>query len=285
MTDGDSKPPLSPQDYEAIEAAVMETARGRWFLSEYARRNRHADTTTLLAAISRLEDTVREQTPPSGDAARDAMRLRREIRLMADTIGRTRGEIAATFAPAGQAAMDPGSALYDALVESAEASQREVFGAAERVQEIAWLLRESGQAGPACDELDRRALDIYRASSQHALNSARVRRLIGVLRFIEGRLQSLISEPDAAGSAASPRAEAAALVPEEQGGVVFVEDLAVAPPPLALPRAPVPPARDTRPEPRPSPALRPAEADADPRLQPFAAIDALDPVQKLALFV
>ena len=36
--------PLTDADYEAIEAAVVETNRGRWFLAEYARRNRHADT-------------------------------------------------------------------------------------------------------------------------------------------------------------------------------------------------------------------------------------------------
>ena len=33
----------------------METARGRWFLAEYARRNRHADTTMLLKALDRIE--------------------------------------------------------------------------------------------------------------------------------------------------------------------------------------------------------------------------------------
>ena len=42
--------PLSDADYEAIEGAVMETARGRWFLAEFARRNRNADTTMLLNA-------------------------------------------------------------------------------------------------------------------------------------------------------------------------------------------------------------------------------------------
>jgi hypothetical protein len=49
---------LSPHDYAAIEAAVMETARGRWFLSEFARRNRQADTGTLLAALARIEARV-----------------------------------------------------------------------------------------------------------------------------------------------------------------------------------------------------------------------------------
>ena len=36
--------PLSIEDYDAIEAAVMETSRGRWFLSEYARRKDRKST-------------------------------------------------------------------------------------------------------------------------------------------------------------------------------------------------------------------------------------------------
>ena len=46
------------KDYEAIEAAVMESPRGRWFLGEFARRNRAADTLTLLEAIRKLERGV-----------------------------------------------------------------------------------------------------------------------------------------------------------------------------------------------------------------------------------
>ena len=41
--------------YDAICATMMESARGRWFLDEYARRNRNADTAMVLAAIERLE--------------------------------------------------------------------------------------------------------------------------------------------------------------------------------------------------------------------------------------
>src|SRR3712207_8645249 len=39
-------------------AAVMETARGRWFLREYARRNRNADTKSVLDALDRLREAV-----------------------------------------------------------------------------------------------------------------------------------------------------------------------------------------------------------------------------------
>lgn len=52
---------LQPEDYEEIEAAVMETARGRWFLAEYARRVRDAESARMLAAIERLEARLEAQ--------------------------------------------------------------------------------------------------------------------------------------------------------------------------------------------------------------------------------
>ena len=57
------RPPkgLEESDYEEIEAAVLETARGRWFLHEHARRTRASDTDRMSAAIERLEADVRQQ--------------------------------------------------------------------------------------------------------------------------------------------------------------------------------------------------------------------------------
>src|SRR3954452_4964312 len=48
-------------DYDAIREAFMETSRGRWFLSEYARRNRNADTRMVLDAVARIEDNLAAQ--------------------------------------------------------------------------------------------------------------------------------------------------------------------------------------------------------------------------------
>ena len=65
--------PISEADYAAIEAAVMETARGRWFLAEFARRNRNADTRLVLDAVARLEATLNAGTDiPAGDPENDA---------------------------------------------------------------------------------------------------------------------------------------------------------------------------------------------------------------------
>jgi len=49
---------VSDSDYDAIESAIMESSRGRWFLSEYARRNRRADTNLLLSAIDEIRQTI-----------------------------------------------------------------------------------------------------------------------------------------------------------------------------------------------------------------------------------
>ena len=53
-------PGLEPDDYEAIEAAVLETPRGRWFLAEFARRIREQESGRLLDAVGKLERVVRD---------------------------------------------------------------------------------------------------------------------------------------------------------------------------------------------------------------------------------
>ncbi len=59
--------PTFNEDYEAIEAAVMETARGRWFLAEYLRRHQAIETRVLLEAIRKLENALGAGGRPSRD--------------------------------------------------------------------------------------------------------------------------------------------------------------------------------------------------------------------------
>jgi len=72
-------------DFETIEAAVMETARGRWFLREYARRNRNADTQAVLEAVARLREEVLANRRMGG--------LRSGLDEMAAAIRATKSEI------------------------------------------------------------------------------------------------------------------------------------------------------------------------------------------------
>jgi hypothetical protein len=56
-------------DYDAISTAFMETSRGRWFLSEYAKRNRNADTRMVLDAVARIEQNLAAQKDAAPDHA------------------------------------------------------------------------------------------------------------------------------------------------------------------------------------------------------------------------
>lgn len=49
-------------EFDAVYAAVTATERGRWFLTEYSSRNRHADINSLVNAIARIEAVVRNDT-------------------------------------------------------------------------------------------------------------------------------------------------------------------------------------------------------------------------------
>src|SRR6478735_5608863 len=60
------------EDYAAISEAFMETSRGRWFLAEYARRNRNADTRMVLDAVARIEQGLAARKDESLAAQREA---------------------------------------------------------------------------------------------------------------------------------------------------------------------------------------------------------------------
>jgi chemotaxis protein CheZ len=202
-------PPLSGADYQAIEAAVMETARGRWFLAEYARRNRHADTEMLLNALERLETVIRNET-----AGPVAERLRGGLMGMAEAISQTKAEIAAIKPDASQGRIEEATEELDSVVHATETATSDILAAAERIQEIAWTLREQGLEPQACDLLDAQATDIYTACSFQDVTGQRTRKVIGVLRFLESRVAAMIEiwgiEPSRPASAPNGGQEGAA---------------------------------------------------------------------------
>ncbi len=53
----------SDTEYDAVYAAVTATERGRWFLAEYANRNRNADTQLLANALARIEAAIARDEP------------------------------------------------------------------------------------------------------------------------------------------------------------------------------------------------------------------------------
>jgi chemotaxis regulatin CheY-phosphate phosphatase CheZ len=187
------KPPIFDANaFEQIEAAVMETERGRWFLNEYARRNRHAETESILEAIDKLSRNMNTRPLLIGtdqlhrdilDMARAILRTEKEIRAMR---GRDGGTV--QFAAASE--------TLDAVIGTTEQATSAILSAAERVQEQAWTMREQGEDPEICDQLDRSATEIYTACSFQDLTAQRIAKAVETLKFLDQRIRTLV---DAAG--------------------------------------------------------------------------------------
>src|SRR5262245_57670942 len=137
-------------EYDLICATMAESARGRWFLDEYARRNRNTDTAQVLAAIERIEGMIRGERDQQLYQS-----FRSDLLDMAKAIAQTRAEVAAIKpeAPAGSGAAPPAP------------PSRDIFAAAERLQDVAWTMRERGLDSRICQQIEALASSILLASS------------------------------------------------------------------------------------------------------------------------
>jgi chemotaxis regulatin CheY-phosphate phosphatase CheZ len=323
MGEGGSLTAVAEAEYETIEAAVMETARGRWFLAEFAQRNRTADTTMLLDAIGRLEQAV------TGERAVQSMdRVRFDLMEMAKAIARTKSEIAAIQSPdQEQSRLVEASETLDAIVRTTERATSEILGAAEHVQEAAWTLRENGADEELCGESDPRATEIYTACSFQDLTAQRTGKIVNALRYLEGRINAMMDiwggeepvepapAPDRGWSSELSQGDVDTVIiddllfsaapgepdalPDEPALLVeaddfgFIEAPIVPPPPLQAPSLPQTPSAQlivlAPPAPTPLAAQPKVALEAVPmpaisRLDAFAEIEGLDTREKLRRF-
>jgi hypothetical protein len=121
----------SEADYDAIREAFMETARGRWFLGEYGKRNRNADTSMVLDAVARIEATIAAQKQAPSNELPDALVLIRG--LLSDAKASAATTMSGSDAEEALAAVNKGTRI---------------------IREIAWTLREYGTDVRICDMLD-----------------------------------------------------------------------------------------------------------------------------------
>jgi hypothetical protein len=165
-----NRPSLSPaqdtdEEYRAIEAALLESARGRWFLAEHGRRARRLDSALLEDAIGRLQTSLRD--PP---ALLD--QLQNELSDLKSHIGTLRAELLAKPQPAAISATDG-------------LAPRDILKAAEDVHEIAWSLQANPFDPKGCEEIARSAARLYTLSQEQATHSART---LAIAEALEGAM-------------------------------------------------------------------------------------------------
>lgn len=172
-------------EYDAIYAELARTERGRRFLSEYASRNRHADTRMLVGAIARVEAALRGEPPQipvalASDLVDLAMMVERAEALAA--------------ASAGAAAPD-------------------TLAAFERIQDVAFALRERNVEADLCDALEAaiRATGATIARVEATTNDARSAGAL--LGDLAGRVKAMIAVAAAVPGAAPAVVGAVTAVP------------------------------------------------------------------------
>lgn len=278
----DTEAPLGDAEYRAIEATFAETARGRLFLAEFARRSRKADVAALLAAMERLKAGAPSQ--PSGDAVRLTASL--------DALTAALEQWAAAL-PVSEAAS--GFEGLAAALREAESATSDILDGAEHVQEVAWTLRERGAERAICDLLDTRSSEIYAACALHDEAAKRIGQVLRAGRVFEEQVASLCDEwgvrkPASSLSAPSPAA------PSPPEPAPSGEDLGAAPatgdaPPGEEALPDMPPAAE-RPEPpqtsapvaAPEPSSDRSRSRKRQQLAALAGIDSLGTRDKLKLF-
>jgi hypothetical protein len=185
--------PAAQADYDAICAALMDTARGRWFLEEYAKRNRSTDTRLLLNAIERIEAVI------CAERNRQAQQgLRTDLLEMAQAITRTRAEVAEIRAETASPP-EPSAAPDSTAPRLPQA--RDVFAAAQRIRDVTWAMRGHGFDPSTCDQLEELAASILSASALRDPSDHRASKLSEVLQYLERRIDTLLescSDGDAA---------------------------------------------------------------------------------------
>lgn len=168
------------QDYDAIREAFMETARGRWFLGEYAKRNRNADTAMVLDAVAKIEETLAAQRQP----------------LVEDRLPEALVAIRRAIEDAESAA---GKAFDPAALE---ASLAPIPRGVRIIKEISWRWREIGADGRICDLIDSQLASIEAACAQVSTIDPR-----GDLKAAFDLLKDRVEQTDA-GDGAAPEAAA-----------------------------------------------------------------------------
>ncbi len=174
----------SEADYDAIREAFMETSRGRWFLSEYAKRNRNADTRMVLDAVARIEETIAAQRqPPPAD------------NRLPEALAAIRGAL-------DRAEDDAAQALGSSAPEESLVPIRK---GARIIKEISWRWREIGADGRICDLIDSQIASIEAGCDRIASSDPRAA-LREAFEEIRAEIEAFRDDSDSAAAAPEPQA-------------------------------------------------------------------------------
>ena len=182
----------SEADYDAIQEAFMETSRGRWFLGEYAKRNRNADTRMVLDAVARIEETLAASRKPVRDPLLD----------------HALESLRATLTQAREATE---AAVADLALEQNLAPVRK---GVRIIREISWRWREIGGDSRICDLIDSQ-IGAMEAATEKMAPADLSHALSGAFDQIEQKIAAFDASEAAASPPPADEVTAATMAPDQ----------------------------------------------------------------------
>jgi len=166
--------PFDPEEeYRAIESALLETARGRWFLAEHSRRSRRIETDQLQDAIDRLKSSMRDPPALLG-------RLQTELDHLVALIKATRTELLSRQV-APQTADGTSASPMASLLKASEDLHEQIWGLQAREIDVA-----------ACEQIGRKAAAIFALTARQAQEGQRAQKLAEALDVMTARVRATL---------------------------------------------------------------------------------------------
>jgi hypothetical protein len=195
MADAEFETPLqAEQEYRSIEAALLETTRGRWFLAEHSRRSRRLESNQLEDALGRLKTSLRDPPAVLG-------RLRTELDAISQLLRQARHVVLSRVNGT------PSHASPIAGINGEAHPPAGLLAAAEEMHALVWSLQAREVNREVCERIGRQAAAIFALSARQAQESERAlqfaetidtvaRRIMAALETIELELADRGNAPE-----------------------------------------------------------------------------------------
>lgn len=170
------------QEYRAIEATLLESTTGRWFLAEHGRRSRRLDSRMLEDAIGKLQSSLRQPPALLGQLQTEIGELRLYLAQTREELMNRRSDPPAPATDGGE----PAGSKVSATATSA------ILRAAEDMHELVWGLQAKEVDPVACEAIAKHASIIYAMSMQQAKTSERIIALAAALDQAGARLAAVL---------------------------------------------------------------------------------------------
>lgn len=156
-------------EYRAIEKALLQSERGRWFLAEHSRRSRRTETSEIEEALQRFKSTLRQPPAVLG-------RVRSELGSLEAMLAETKAHLMACTQPAA----------------AADSPTAHLLKTAEDLHELVWSLQAREIDPAACEEIGRRAMALFALTARQAQESQRALKASAALDVLLDRVSEVL---------------------------------------------------------------------------------------------